>query len=94
METDAEQYTPVYHFCDDRLFELFLEKIPRARLVEHLRKSESLRNRLFPGFRVSNSSPTDRQLFTAYKREITERHNSSLATFLCASWIKQQPAKG
>ena len=52
---------------------------------------ESLRNRHFPGFRISNTHPTTQQLATAYKKEVIDRHNGQLASSLCASWIRQHP---
>ena len=80
-------YDAVYHFLDKHLLEVFIEKIPRSELVETLRVNESLRNRYFPGFRISNSVPSSKQIVVAYRKEIVERRNGRLATSLCRSWV-------
>jgi hypothetical protein len=84
-------YHAVYHFRDDRLLGIFIEKIPRSQLLEYLRTHESLRKRYFPGFRISSTVPAPRQILTAYKKEIIDHHNGDLANSLCAHWIRQQP---
>ncbi len=91
MEEAAAPYNAVYHFCDDRLFGTFIAKIPHSQLVEYVRSNESLRNRYFRGFRISDTVPTRQQLLTAYKKEIVDRNNGALASSLCANWIRQQP---
>src|SRR6266851_1246119 len=91
MEDATAPYSAVYHFRDDDLLETFIAKIPRSQLVEYLRTNESLRNRYFRGFRISNTAPTTKQVLTSYKREIVDRNNSNLASSLCADWIRQQP---
>src|SRR5258708_7570727 len=92
MEDATAPYSAVYHFLDDRLLEAFISKVPHSQLVEYLRSNESLRNRYFRGFRISNSVPTCKQILTAYKKEIVDRNNGKLASSLCANWIRQQPA--
>jgi tetratricopeptide (TPR) repeat protein len=91
MEDATTPYRAVYHFSDDHLLETFIAKIPRSQLVEYLRSNESLRNRYFRGFRISNTAPTCQQIQAAYKREIVNRNNGNLASSLCADWICQQP---
>lgn len=92
MEDATGPYHGVYHFRDDRLLEAFIDKIPHSQLSEYLRSDESLRNRHFRGFRISNTSPTRQQIMSAYKQEIIDRHNGELASSLCADWVRQQPA--
>src|SRR5467141_2446888 len=89
MEDAPTPYTAVYHFRDDRLLARFIEQIPRSELVEYIRSSESLRNRYFRGFRISNTAPTCQQVLSAYKKEIIDRKNGNLASSLCADWIRQ-----
>lgn len=91
MDEADLSYNAVYHFLDNHLLEVFIEKIPRSELVETLRVNESLRNRYFPGFRISNSVPSSKQIVVAYRKEIVERRNGRLATSLCRSWVVQQP---
>jgi predicted nucleic acid-binding Zn-ribbon protein len=91
MEHATEPYSAVFHFCDEHLLEAFLAKIPRSQLLEYVRANESLRNRHFPGFRLSSTVPTFRQILVAYRNEIVDRKNSKLANALCADWIRQQP---
>jgi hypothetical protein len=90
MEAETAPYSAVYHFRDDHLLETFIAKIPRSELVEHLRTNESLRNRYFPGFRISDTVPTRQKVLIAYKKEIVGRNNGKLASSLCAHWIRQQ----
>jgi hypothetical protein len=86
---DVSPSTP--HWRDRcTLLETFIAKVPRPELVEHLRSSQSLRNRYFPGFRISDTVPTRQQVLTAYKKEIVGRNNGKLASSLCAHWIRQQ----
>ncbi len=91
MKDATAPYSAVYHFRDDHLLETFIAKIPRSQLVEYLRSNDSLRNRYFRGFRISNTVPTRQQVLTAYKKEIIDRNNGKLASSLCAHWIRQQP---
>jgi tetratricopeptide (TPR) repeat protein len=91
MEHAMAPYTAVFHFCDEQLLEAFLAKIPRSQLLEYVRGSESLRNRHFPGFRLSSTVPTFRQILSAYRKEIVDHRNSKLANALCTDWIRQQP---
>lgn len=88
MREVNDPYRAVYHFRDDRLLEVFLSAIPRSQLVGPLRNNESLRNRCFRGFRISDTAPTRQQILSAYKREIIDHSNGSLATSLCAEWIR------
>jgi tetratricopeptide (TPR) repeat protein len=92
MENATPPYRAVFHFLDDRLLGKFIARIPHSELVEYLRSDESLRNRYFRGFRISNTAPTCQQIQTAYKREIVNCNNGNLASSLCADWIRQQPA--
>lgn len=92
MEDAVQPYGAVYHFRDNYLLQTFLAAIPRPQLLEPLRSQESLRNRYFPGFRLSNSVPSGKQLATAYQKEIVGQHNGKLASDLCASWIQQKQA--
>lgn len=89
MKDDSAPYRPVYHFQDDRLFEIFLRGLPRSRILDPFRNSESLRNRYFRGFRISNSLSLQ-QLIAAYRQEIVSHCNGDLASFLCTLWIEQQ----
>jgi tetratricopeptide (TPR) repeat protein len=92
MEDTNAPYRAVYHFCDDALVDAFFTRIPRTQLLDFARRSETLRSRNFPGFRITNRFPTDRQLITAYRREVVDRRNSGLASSLCTCWIAQQPS--
>lgn len=85
---EPNNYRPVYHFVDERLFKAFVEKIPRSNLVDPLRGDQELRNRYFPGFRISETTPTQQQVITAYRRDILQRSNTGLANDLCAHWIR------
>jgi tetratricopeptide (TPR) repeat protein len=89
MQRPDSPYDAVFHFRDARLFEAFMADIPEAPLRERLRRNTSLRNRTFPGFRVTKALPTDRQISTAFKREIVDRSNGDLAYFLCTLWIRE-----
>jgi tetratricopeptide (TPR) repeat protein len=89
MPDATAPYHAVYHFRDEHLLELFVAKIPRSELVDPLRNSESMRNRYFRGFRISDTVPSRQQVLTAYKKEIIDRCNGNLASLLCAHWIKQ-----
>lgn len=91
MRAATTPYRAVYHFHDDHLLETFVAKIPRSRLTEHLRGNEALRNRYFPGFRISNTVPTLQQVMNAYKKEIVDHDDAKLASVLCALWVRQQP---
>lgn len=91
MATETTLYHPVYHFSDDRLFEKFLVRIPRSDLIDYLRCHESLRNRYFRGFRVSNRVPAHNQLMNAFRKEIIDHSDGKLASLLCALWIRQHP---
>ncbi|HEY6465294.1 MAG TPA: hypothetical protein VIY69_04835, partial [Candidatus Acidoferrales bacterium] len=62
MQEATASYVPVYHFVDERLFEAFLTDIPRNVLVDYLRSDESLRNRYFPGHRISATVPSAKQI--------------------------------
>jgi hypothetical protein len=57
MEDAKATYSAVYHFRDEHLIEKFMGKIPHSQLVDYLRRDESLRNRCFRGFRISNTAP-------------------------------------
>ena len=89
MEEKDSPYDAVFHFRDVQLCEAFMEDIPEIQLRERLRKSESLRNRTFPGFRVTKTLPTHRQMTTVFKREIVDRKDGDLASFLCTLWIRK-----
>lgn len=90
MQEATASYVPVYHFVDERLFEAFLTDIPRNVLVDYLRSDESLRNRYFPGHRISATVPSAKQISAAFRREVTDRKNSQLASSLCSDWIRQR----
>ncbi|HUA01880.1 MAG TPA: hypothetical protein VMB02_16205, partial [Candidatus Aquilonibacter sp.] len=92
MQGSNAPYGAVYHFLDDGLFARFIEDIPRSQIVGYLRNNETVRNRYFRGFRVSNAVPTNQQILSAFKREIVERRNGDLASLLCAGWIRQHAA--
>jgi len=91
-DVEFAKYQPVCHFLDERLFSSFLEKLTRNTLVAPLRADEKLRNRYFPGFRVSESTPTAQQILTAYRTEIVQRGNSVLANLLCKHWLFRSSA--
>jgi hypothetical protein len=84
---EGKASTPVFHFSDERLFHIFLENIPRAELLAPLRADERLRNRHFPGFRITESLPTQKQLVAAFRSEVIQRKNTALADRLCQSWV-------
>jgi tetratricopeptide (TPR) repeat protein len=81
-------YQAVYHFLDDNLFETFMAHVSHAQLRAQLRSNEPLRNRCFPGSRITTTLPTDKQLVLAYRREVVERSNGKLASELCAQWVR------
>src|SRR5882672_6754437 len=91
MQDATAPYRPVYHFHDKHLFEVFIAKIPHSLLIGPLRNSESLRNRYFRGFHFSNTSPTSQQMLNAYRKEIIDRNDGTLASFLCTQWTRQNP---
>jgi len=82
------KYRPVYHFVDESLFTAFIERLPRSALTETLRKDELLRKRNFPGFRITETTPSLQLLQAAYRKEILQRSNSRLANNLCEQWIR------
>jgi tetratricopeptide (TPR) repeat protein len=88
VAAELTTFRPVYHFVDERLFKAFIERLPRASLVAPLRRDEALRNRYFPGFRISENKPTQQQVLSAYKREVVEGRNRRLANVLCEQWIR------
>lgn len=88
----SSPYSAAPHFRDGHLFDLFMEEIPDALLRDQLRKSQALRNRTFPGFRITKAIPGNQQIRAAFKREIVDRGNGELARFLSESWIKHHPA--
>ena len=93
MDDSNAAPTVVYHFLDDHLLQEFFETIPRSCLMSYLRNSDSLRNRHFPGFRISaKSGPPLNRIVVAFKSEVVLRHNNDLATALCADWIKKETA--
>ena len=85
---DPTAYQAVYHFCDDTLYAAFMADIPSAYLREQLRSNDSLRNRYFPGFRITANLPSDEQILHAIHREVVERHNDRIASPLCAMWVR------
>lgn len=89
MSEPSPPYSAVYHFRDDRLLSTFIANIPRSQLVDHLRESERLRNKYFPGFRMSPTVPTREQIQKAYQRQIVDHNDGRLASSLCKSWIRQ-----
>lgn len=86
MTQPANQTQPAFHFIDERLFHIFIDKFPREILLGPLRSDESLRNLHFPGFRISEKTPSTQQISAAYKREVVQRSNTRLATHLCKQW--------
>ena len=92
MSKDKPAYRPVYHFVDELLFTAFIERLPRSALTDTLRKDELLRKRNFPGFRITETTPSLQQLLAAYRKEILQRSNSRLANNLCERWIRSSPA--
>lgn len=92
MEQQDPPYDAVFHFRDTLLFEAFMGDIPETPLREQLRRSQSLRNRTFPGFRVTKTLPNDRQIATAFRKEIVDRRDGDLASFLCTLWIREHSA--
>ena len=58
------------------------------KLTGVLRTDEKLRNRYFPGFRISAAAPTPQQIIMAFRNEILQKGNSRLANCLCEVWIK------
>ena len=63
----------------------FIAGISRAALTEPLRNSDSLRKRHCRGFRPENMAVP--QLINAYVKEVIERCDGDLASYLCAQWI-------
>ena len=92
MEEKDSPYDAVFHFRDAQLYEAFMADLPDTALRERLRRSQSLRNSTFPGFRVTKALPTDRQICAAFKKEIVDRKNGDLASFLCALWTREHTA--
>ena len=92
MQDPSAPYNAVYHFEDDGLFATFIARVPRSQIIEYLRNNESVRNRHFRGFRISNAVPTNQQILAAFKKEIVGRHNGGLASSLCAGWIGENEA--
>ena len=92
MSKDKPDYRPVYHFVDELLFTAFIERLPRSALTDPLRKDELLRKRNFPGFRITETTPSLQQLLAAYRKEILQRSNTRLANNLCKQWIRSSPA--
>lgn len=92
MESDDSKYDAVFHFRDAVLYNAFMDDLPGTRMRDHLRNDQPLRNRCFPGFRITNDHPTDQQIRAAFKKEIVERNNGGLATRLCSLWIHEHPA--
>ena len=66
-----DEYRPVYHFVDEGLFTAFIERLPRSALTDPLRNDQVLRNRLFPGFRITETTPNPQQVLAAYRKEVT-----------------------
>lgn len=89
MEETDSPYDAVFHFRNAHLCDVFMGAIPEAPLRERLKRSESLRSRTFPGFRITKALPTDRQMTAAFRKEIVDRRNGELASFLCALWIRK-----
>jgi hypothetical protein len=87
-----DEYRPVYHFVDEGLFTAFIERLPRSALTDPLRNDQVLRNRLFPGFRITETTPNPQQVLAAYRKEILQRSNSRLANSLCRHWIRNSSA--
>lgn len=88
MKSESPPYEPVYHFSDPHLFLGFIGSLARRTLIAPVKNDEKLRNLYFPGFRVTQSKPTQNQLLNAYKREILQRRNSQLANLLSKKWIE------
>jgi tetratricopeptide (TPR) repeat protein len=88
----SSPYSAALHFRDGHLFDLFMEEIPDGLLRDQLRRSQALRNRTFPGFRITKAVPGNQQIRAAFKKEIVDRGNGELARFLSESWIKHHPA--
>ncbi len=88
MEEKDSPYDAVFHFRNAQLCEAFMGDIPEAPLRERLKKGESLRSRTFPGFRITKALPTHRQMIAAFRKEVVDRRNGELASFLCALWIR------
>ena len=82
-------YNAVFHFTDPELFGVFMGDIPALELREHLKRSQSLRNRYFAGFRISKDLPSDHQIGMAFRKEIVDRSNGRLASSLCRLWIRE-----
>lgn len=88
MQQQKAAYLPVFHFVDEHLYTTFIEKLARPTLLESLRANQLIRNRYFPGFRITETTPTLQQLLNAYRKEILQRSNSNLAKTLCEQWIR------
>jgi len=87
MNQSISSHSDFVPLLNETLVEAFVSDISRTHLVSYIRKSDSLRNRCFPGFRITNAFPTVRQLAIAYRREIVDRKNEWLASALLSYWI-------
>ena len=67
----STKYQPVYHFVDEHLFSIFMEQVPRTVLLSPIRGDEVLRNRCFPGFRISDDTPTQEQIVKSRLKKTT-----------------------
>jgi tetratricopeptide (TPR) repeat protein/TolA-binding protein len=85
------KYEPVFHFEDPNLYKRFVSKIPRATFLDVLRADDKFRNRCFPGFRISDTSPNEVHVHKVFRREILQHRNSGLANHLCEDWLGRSP---
>ena len=77
----------VFHCADQKLFDGFIQALPRRVLTDYLRKDQSLRTRRFRGRRVSKDRPDAASISKAYYREINSDQNFGLLYYLCEKWV-------
>ncbi len=77
----------VFHCADQKLFDWFIQALPRRVLTDYLRKDQSLRTRRFRGHQISKGRPDTASISKAYYREINSDHNFGLLYYLCDKWV-------
>jgi len=80
----------LFHFKDISLYETFISKIPRYHLIELLRKDDKFRGRHFRGFRITESTPTRKQVNQSFKSEILDHKNIDLGLSLSTLWASEE----
>jgi hypothetical protein len=76
-----------YHLSDEDLLQVFLRGIPHKILLEPIRRSETLRNKYFRGYRVTERFPEKQVISKAYSKELRLAEDQKLTRFLFANWV-------